>query len=71
MLLTKPPLQGLAVPSIYQDVAYERLSEIILSTSTLTSPVINGGGFGPVGPRCYGIGYTTGNPRYSSDIADM
>jgi carnitine O-palmitoyltransferase 2 len=41
---------GLELPAIYKDVAYERLSEIILSTSTLSSPVINGGGFGPV--RC-------------------
>ena len=37
--------------------SYKTLSEIILSTSTLSSPALDGGGFGPVGPRCYGIGY--------------
>lgn len=47
---------GLKTPAIFQDEAYTRLSEIILSTSTLTSPNIQGGGFGPVGPKCYGIG---------------
>uniref|UniRef100_A0A7S4PFT3 Choline/carnitine acyltransferase domain-containing protein n=1 Tax=Guillardia theta TaxID=55529 RepID=A0A7S4PFT3_GUITH len=54
---------GLKTPAIFQDEAYTRLSEIILSTSTLTSPNIQGGGFGPVGPKCYGIGYTTGKLR--------
>ena len=54
---------GLKLPAIYEDVSYKRLSEIILSTSTLSSPTINGGGFGPVGDRCYGIGYTTGTLR--------
>ena len=29
----------------------------MLSTSTLSSPSLDGGGFGPVGPDCYGIGY--------------
>jgi len=51
---------GVEMPAIYEDESYKRLSEIILSTSTLSSPTINGGGFGPVGDRCYGIGYTTG-----------
>jgi hypothetical protein len=36
---------------------YATLSEIILSTSTLSSPVLNGGGFGPVNKKCFGIGY--------------
>lgn len=58
---------GLAVAGIYDDVSYHRLSEIILSTSTLTSPVINGGGFGPTGAKCYGIGYTTGTLRGVKD----
>jgi len=54
---------GLALPGIYQDASYHRLSDIILSTSTLSSPVLNGGGFGPTGSKCYGIGYTTGTLR--------
>ena len=59
------------MPAIFQDVSYERLSEIILSTSTLTSPVINGGGFGPTGARCYGIGYTTGAASYLHEMRDL
>ena len=35
----------------------EKMAEIILSTSTLSSPALLAGGFGPVGPNCYGIGY--------------
>ena len=41
------------------------------STSTLTSPVINGGGFGPTGARCYGIGYTTGAASYLHEMRDL
>eukprot|EP00051_Salpingoeca_urceolata_P027488 m.481687 g.481687 ORF g.481687 m.481687 type:complete len:677 (-) comp22284_c0_seq1:23-2053(-) len=37
--------------------AYNVLKEIILSTSTLSSEALDGGGFGPVGERCFGIGY--------------
>mmetsp|Transcript_25946 Transcript_25946/g.65404 ORF Transcript_25946/g.65404 Transcript_25946/m.65404 type:complete len:674 (+) Transcript_25946:87-2108(+) len=55
--------EGLELPAIYNDVSYTRQSEIILSTSTLASPHLSGGGFGPVGPNCYGIGYTTGELR--------
>jgi carnitine O-palmitoyltransferase 2 len=64
---------GLDLPAIFSDVSYQRLSEIILSTSTLSSPVINGGGFGPTGDRCYGIGYTTGVLRgvLDSSIRDQ
>ncbi len=36
---------------------FKTLSNIILSTSTLSSPALDGGGFGPVGPDCIGIGY--------------
>ena len=60
---------GLDLPAIYEDISYQRLSEIILSTSTLTSPVINGGGFGPVGKKCYGVGYTTGVLRGVNDAS--
>jgi hypothetical protein len=33
------------------------------------SPAIDGGGFGPVGPKCYGIGYTCGTLRGVVDPA--
>lgn len=39
------------------DDTYARYSKIILSTSTLSSPALDGGGFGPVNDDCYGIGY--------------
>eukprot|EP00291_Cryptomonas_curvata_P004975 CAMPEP_0172205528 /NCGR_PEP_ID=MMETSP1050-20130122/32669_1 /TAXON_ID=233186 /ORGANISM="Cryptomonas curvata, Strain CCAP979/52" /LENGTH=209 /DNA_ID=CAMNT_0012884423 /DNA_START=325 /DNA_END=950 /DNA_ORIENTATION=- len=38
--------QGLPEPPIFAGPAYATLSEVILSTSTLSSPNIDGGGFG-------------------------
>ena len=37
--------------------SYDVYSKIILSTSTLSSPALMAGGFGPVNRDCYGIGY--------------
>lgn len=45
-----------AMPAIYQDPAYDALNYNILSTSTLSSPVVMAGGFGPVVSDGYGIG---------------
>lgn len=42
---------------IFEDPAYDALNYNILSTSTLSSPVIFAGGFGPVVPDGYGISY--------------
>ena len=42
---------------IFGTSAFSTLNEIVLSTSTLASPALLGGGFGPVGPKCYGMGY--------------
>ena len=50
-------LQGINVPEFYTLPAYQILNKIILSTSTLSSPAIEGGSFGPVNEDCYGIGY--------------
>ncbi|XP_020279470.1 carnitine O-palmitoyltransferase 2, mitochondrial [Pseudomyrmex gracilis] len=44
-------------PAIFRDSAYEVLNRNVLSTSTLSSPVVTAGGFGPVIPDGYGIGY--------------
>jgi hypothetical protein len=44
-------------PAALADETYETYSEIILSTSTLSSDALADGGFGPVGPRCYAAGY--------------
>jgi len=61
--------QNLPIPAVFTGAAAKKLGEIILSTSTLSSPAIDGGGFGPVGPNCYAIGYTTGKLRGLDDPA--
>jgi len=43
-------------PAIFQDPAYDFLNYNILSTSTLSSPDVMVGGFGPVVSDGYGIG---------------
>lgn len=45
------------MPAIFSDEGYKTFGHIILSTSTLSSPALDGGGFGPVNDDCYGIGY--------------
>ncbi|KAM9832338.1 carnitine O-palmitoyltransferase 2, mitochondrial [Neosynchiropus ocellatus] len=46
------PLHGL-----YADPAYTAINHNILSTSTLTSPAVSLGGFAPVVPDGFGVGY--------------
>ncbi|KAM8888732.1 carnitine O-palmitoyltransferase 2, mitochondrial [Synchiropus picturatus] len=46
------PLHGL-----YADPAYAAINHNILSTSTLTSPAVSLGGFAPVVPDGFGVGY--------------
>lgn len=43
-------------PAIFQDQAYAKINHNILSTSTLASPAVVIGGFGPVVKDGYGIG---------------
>ena len=45
------------VPDIFQDPAYKQINHIILSTSTLSSPALMLGGFGPVVQDGFGVGY--------------
>jgi len=47
---------GSIKPAIFQDPAYDFLNHNILSTSTLSSPDVMVGGFGPVVSDGYGIG---------------
>ncbi|MBN3302245.1 CPT2 palmitoyltransferase, partial [Amia calva] len=49
--------KGQALPSLYQDPAYAAINHNILSTSTLTSPAVSLGGFAPVVPDGFGVGY--------------
>ncbi|KAM9386335.1 carnitine O-palmitoyltransferase 2, mitochondrial [Pholidichthys leucotaenia] len=45
------------LPGLYGDPAYAAINHNILSTSTLTSPAVSLGGFAPVVPDGFGIGY--------------
>lgn len=49
--------KGEPLHSIYTDPAYSAINHNILSTSTLTSPAVSLGGFAPVVPDGYGVGY--------------
>ncbi|XP_066478949.1 carnitine O-palmitoyltransferase 2, mitochondrial isoform X1 [Tiliqua scincoides] len=49
---------GMPLPSFYQDQAYAQINHNILSTSTLSSPAVNIGGFGPVVADGFGVGYS-------------
>lgn len=43
--------------ALFEDECYSYMNEIILSTSTLPSDSVLLGGFAPVSPRGYGVGY--------------
>ncbi|XP_015116644.1 carnitine O-palmitoyltransferase 2, mitochondrial isoform X2 [Diachasma alloeum] len=59
---------GGSLPSIFRDPSYERINRNILSTSTLSSPDVLGGGFGPVVENGYGIGYMIQDNRLGSVV---
>ncbi|KAJ1170255.1 hypothetical protein NDU88_002135 [Pleurodeles waltl] len=46
-----------SLPDFFQDPAYSQINHNILSTSTLSSPAVQMGGFGPVVPDGFGVGY--------------
>ncbi len=48
---------GTGPQAIFDDGAYGTFTDIRLSTSTLQSPALDGGGFGPVSRTSYGVGY--------------
>jgi len=45
--------------AFFADAAYAHFKDIRLSTSTMSSPALDGGGFGPVSPHSYAVGYGT------------
>uniref|UniRef100_A0AAY4DA64 Carnitine O-palmitoyltransferase 2, mitochondrial n=1 Tax=Denticeps clupeoides TaxID=299321 RepID=A0AAY4DA64_9TELE len=45
------------LPELYRDPAYAAINHNVLSTSTLTSPAVSLGGFAPVVPDGFGVGY--------------
>lgn len=46
-----------SVPGIFTDKGFQHFKTIRLSTSTLSSDALEGGGFGPVNRSSYGVGY--------------
>ncbi|XP_011308577.1 carnitine O-palmitoyltransferase 2, mitochondrial [Fopius arisanus] len=48
---------GKNTPAMFKDPAFHKLNCNILSTSTLSTSIIMGGGFGPTAEQGYGIGY--------------
>ena len=48
--------QNKKLHDFYSDASYQKMNHIILSTSTLSSPAVQIGGFCPVVPDGYGIG---------------
>ena len=48
--------RSLEVPALYHDPAYASINHNILSTSTLSSPAVELGGFAPVVRDGYGLG---------------
>ncbi|GAB1599724.1 carnitine O-palmitoyltransferase 2, mitochondrial-like [Argonauta hians] len=52
---------GNKMPAIYTDPNYKLINHVILSTSTLSSTATKYGGFGPVVPDGFGIGYQIGD----------
>nr|XP_033773163.1 carnitine O-palmitoyltransferase 2, mitochondrial isoform X2 [Geotrypetes seraphini] len=48
---------GHSIPDLFQDEAYAQINHNILSTSTLTSPAVQFGGFGPVVTDGFGVAY--------------
>mmetsp|Transcript_10075 Transcript_10075/g.12103 ORF Transcript_10075/g.12103 Transcript_10075/m.12103 type:complete len:652 (-) Transcript_10075:26-1981(-) len=54
---------------IFTDETYQTMNKIILSTSTLASPALLAGGFGPVNQDCYGIGYGINDEAFRVGVA--
>lgn len=55
-LKTLAKREGFDVP-LFEDQCYSHMMEIVLSTSTLSSDAVLLGGFAPVSPNGYGVGY--------------
>lgn len=61
--------RSLSSSPLFNDVAWKTWSTIRLSTSTLSSPALEGGGFGPVGPDAYSVAYGSSNEGCHFSIA--
>lgn len=57
-------------PAIFEDPSYALINHNILSTSTLSSPALEAGGFGPVVQNGYGIGYNIQDDRLGAIVTN-
>lgn len=53
---------------LFQDPSYTKLNTIILSTSTLSADSVLLGGFAPVNPDSYGVGYSVKDDMIGTNI---
>ncbi|XP_043485114.1 carnitine O-palmitoyltransferase 2, mitochondrial-like isoform X2 [Leptopilina heterotoma] len=53
---------------LFEDSAFSAINYNILSTSTLSTPILLAGGFGPVVPDGYGIGYMIQDKRLGAVV---
>lgn len=60
--------EGGRVPELFTDPNYQKLNHIILSTSTVSSPAILIGGFAPVTPDGFGVGYSMEDSRIGFNV---
>ncbi|KAI5938077.1 Carnitine O-palmitoyltransferase 2, mitochondrial [Manis javanica] len=59
----------IALPDLYLDPAYGQINHNILSTSTLSSPAVNLGGFAPVVLDGFGLGYAVHDNQIGCTIS--
>ena len=55
-------------PALFADPAYSHINHIILSTSTLSAPGVLAGGFAPVVPNGFGVGYSANDDSVSCNV---
>ncbi|KZT23413.1 acyltransferase ChoActase/COT/CPT [Neolentinus lepideus HHB14362 ss-1] len=63
--------EGEPLPEIYKDEAFSRTSHWELSTSQLSSPFIDGWGYGEVVPDGYGLSYAIGDDHIRWTITSL
>jgi carnitine O-palmitoyltransferase 2 len=60
---------GRPIPELYTDKTYNYMGQFVLSTSTLSTDTIVFGGFGPVVPNGFGIGYNVAGTKMGAVIS--
>uniref|UniRef100_A0A914PG97 Choline/carnitine acyltransferase domain-containing protein n=1 Tax=Panagrolaimus davidi TaxID=227884 RepID=A0A914PG97_9BILA len=60
---------GRPIPELFFDKTYNYMGQFVLSTSTLSTDTIVFGGFGPVVPNGFGIGYNVAGSKMGCVIS--